>query len=554
MYKDGGIVILKDLTEIIYEKEKHMNRKKWAACILAVVMVVVCLFVASCSSSTTTPSATTTNKPTTTATTSTTAKPTTTTVTPQSGGKLNIIASSVPVFMPIPAIPAPAAVYLLPCVETLVGLNKDGPVPTKLATKWDLAADGKSLTFQLRKGVQFHDGTKFDAAAVKFNLDMEIGVRAEMASVSSVDVVDDYTVRLNLKNYDGTLLQQLAYVAGMIESPTSIQTHDKAWFSTHAVGTGPFTITSFDSPNSLVFQKFNGYWDAPKPYLDELRYTFIVDPVTAEMSFRAGDAQAWDQMIPANLKSIANLGYKVNTCPKTVWAALGDSVNANSPFAKLQVRQALDYAIDKVSAVNTFGFNTWEVPNQCASKNQFGYIPNFQGRNFDTAKAKQLLAEAGYPTGFKTKLTVRNNFDMNVIGAYQANLKAAGIDADIVPADTATYRAINVKGWDGIFVNGLGIAGSVAKMMAADAPNPNWSVSALSTDNFKSALAKAIATPDKASELAANQALVKAVFDDAVIIPWNIDSVICVYKDTVHIDINVVSLQWWNPADAWISK
>ncbi len=537
-----------------------MYRNKWAACFLAGV-IVVGLLVASCSSSATTPSVTTSDKPvvtttTTSATTTTTtsATPTTTTVTPQSGGKLNIITSSVPIFMPIPMIPAPAAIYLLPCVETLVGLSKDGPVPTKLATSWDLAADGKSLTFHLRKGVQFHDGTKFDAAAVKFNLDMEIGVRAEMVSVSSVDVIDDYTVRLNLKNQDSILLQQLAYVAGMIESPTSIQTHDRAWFSNHVVGTGPFTMASFDPPNSLVFQKFDGYWDTPKPYLDELRYTFIVDPVTAELSFRAGDAQAWDQMIPANLKNVANLGYKVNTCPKTVWAALGDSVNPDSPFSKIQVRQALEYAVDRASVVKTFGYNTWEVPNQCAASSQFGYIPNFQGRDFDTAKAKQLLAEAGFPSGFKTTLTVRNNIDMNVIIAYQANLKAAGIDAEIAPQDTGTYRSMNTKGWEGIFVNGLGIAGSVAKMMAADAPNPYWAVSALETDNFKNAMAAVITAPDKASELAANQALVKAVFDDAVIIPWNIDSISCIYKDTVHIDTNVVSLQWWNPGDTWISK
>jgi peptide/nickel transport system substrate-binding protein len=529
-----------------------MYKNKWAACFLAIVMVVVCLFVASCSSGKTT-SVTTSNKPTTTTTTSTTAKPTTATVTPQAGGKLNIITSSPPVLMPIPDIPAPAAVYLLPCVETLVGLSKDGPVPTKLATSWDLAADGKILTFHLRKGVQFHDGTKFDAAAVKFNLDKEIGFRPEIAAVSSVEVVDDYTVRLNLKNYDSTLLQQLAYVAGMMESPASIQSHDKAWFSTHAVGTGPFTLVSFDSPNSMVFQKFTGYWDTPKPYLDELRYTFIVDPVTAELAFRAGTAQAWDQLLPANLKNIGNTGYKINTSPKTIQAALGDSVNPNSPFSKIQVRQALDYAVDKISAAKTFGYN-WEAPNQCAAPSQFGYIPNFQGRDYNTAKAKQLLTEAGYPNGFKTKLTVRNNMDMNMVAAYQANLKAAGIDAEIVAADTPSYRAMNTKGWEGIFINGLGIAGSAAKMMAADAPSATWSVSALATDNFKTALAAARSATGKEAELKANQALVKAVFDDAVIIPWIIDSIMCIYQDTVHIDINVVSLQWWNPGDTWISK
>ena len=259
-------------------------------------------------------------------------------------------------------------------------------------------------------------------------------------------------------------------------------------------------------------------------------------------------------MIPANLKSIAGLGYNVNTCPKTIWAALGDSANPESPFANVQVRQALEYAVDKASVVEAFGYNTWIVPNQVAAPNQFGYIPNFQGRDFNTAKAKQLLAEAGYPDGFKTVLTVRNNLDLNVMGVYQANLKAAGIDAELNPADTATYRAMNVKGWEGIFVNGLGIAGSVAKMLAADAPNPNWSVSALQTDTFKTALAAAIAAPDKASQLAANQDLVRTVFNDAVIIPWNIDSVSCVYTSSVHTDLDVVSLQWWNPGDTWISK
>ena len=548
-----------------------MYRNKWVACFLSVVMVAVLLMVASCSSSTTTTSSqlttpamttTTTMPPMTTTTPMTTTAPMTTTTTmppptteaPQSGGKLNIIASSVPIFMPIAAIPAPAAVYLLPCVETLVGLDENGPVPTKLATGWTEAADGKSITFQLRKGVLFQDGTKFDAAAVKYNLDLEIGMRAEMASVSSVEVVDEYTVKINLKNRDSILLQQLAYVAGMIQSPTAMQNNDKAWFSNHAVGTGPFKMASFDPPNSLVFEKFDGYWDAPKPYLDELRYTFIVDPVTAELSFRNGDAQAWDQMIPANLKSIAGLGYNVNTCPKTIWAALGDSANPESPFANVQVRQALEYAVDKASVVEAFGYNTWIVPNQVAAPNQFGYIPNFQGRDFNTAKAKQLLAEAGYPDGFKTVLTVRNNLDLNVMGVYQANLKAAGIDAELNPADTATYRAMNVKGWEGIFVNGLGIAGSVAKMLAADAPNPNWSVSALQTDTFKTALAAAIAAPDKASQLAANQDLVRTVFNDAVIIPWNIDSVSCVYTSSVHTDLDVVSLQWWNPGDTWISK
>ena len=163
------------------------------------------------------------------------------------------------------------------------------------------------------------------------------------------------------------------------------------------------------------------------------------------------------------------------------------------------------------------------------------------------------MADAGYPDGFKTTLTVRNNIDINVVGVFQANLAAIGIDADIIPADTGAYRAMLSTGWDGIIVNGLGVAGSVAKMMQTDAPNANWCVSALVTDNFKNALAAATSA-DTASELEANQALVKAIFDDAIMVPWVIDSTSCAYVDSVHTDLDVVSLQWWNPGDTWMSQ
>jgi peptide/nickel transport system substrate-binding protein len=457
----------------IKKKENCMNRNKLLTWFLAGVVITTCLFFASCSSTATTvpnsPTKTTVAPTTSSVTTSasTPTKPPTTTAAPgpQSGGSLNIIASSVPVLMPISAIPAPAAVYLLPVLEPLIGQSKDGLVPTKLATGWAVAPDGKSVTIQLRKGVKFQDGTDFNADAVKYNLDLEIGVRSEVASLKSVDVIDTYTVKLNLSSFSNTLLQQLAYVAGMMQSPTALKTNDKAWFSTHAIGTGPFLLDSFNSPTSLVFKKFTGYWDTGKPYLDELRWTFVVDPVTAELSFRSGSAQVWDQLIPANLKSISSLGLNVTTAPKTIWMAIGDSANSNSPFAKIQVRQAIDYAIDKKTVVNTFGFNVWEAPTQPISSKQSGYIPNFQGRTYDAAKAKQLLADAGYANGFNTKLTVRNNFDMNVIGAYQAYLKTVGINAEIVSADTGTYRQLLSKGWDGIIISGLGIAGSYAKTM-----------------------------------------------------------------------------------------
>lgn len=474
---------------------------------------------------------------------------------PQSGGLLNIIKSTVPNTLgPISSMGAPGATFLMPALEPLIGIGKDGPQPTKLVTSWEIAPDGKSLTLQLRKGVKFHDNTDFDAAAVKFNFDQKIGVRPEINSVTSVDVIDNYTVRLNLSSYSNTLLYQLGWIAGMMESPTALKTHDKDWFSTNMVGTGPFEFVKYNRDVSLEFKKFNSYWDTGKPYLDGLKYTFIVDPMTAEAYFRSGGGNLWDQILPTSLKNIASLRNPTNVVPRTIWMAIGDSANANSPFAKKEVRQALEHAIDKKAVVDTFGFNTWEAPNGPISANQFGSIPGFKGREYNPTRAKQLLAEAGYPNGFQTNLYARNNVDRNVLVAFQSYLKAAGINAELRPVDTAAFQTLRERGWNGILMVNMGIVGSYAKMLQTDGPTRTSAVSANITDEYFAALSRAMSARDKDSELKLNQELVQFVFDEAILIPWLIDSVIAVYDKSIQVDINTVNLQNWNPGNTWISK
>ena len=112
--------------------------------------------------------------------------------TPQSGGTLKIIVTHLPdAYGNVKStFPVGNTGYLFPAVETLVGLSKDGPVPTKLATSWDIARDGKALTFHLRKGVKFHDGTDFNAEAVKWNLEQILKSKAELKIITSIDVLD----------------------------------------------------------------------------------------------------------------------------------------------------------------------------------------------------------------------------------------------------------------------------------------------------------------------------------------------------------------------------
>ncbi len=551
-----------------------MKNCKQAAYFLVVLLSILGLALTSCTSPSPTP--TVTSAPTQTTVPQTTSPPTSTTSAPQTvpatvkpassptipatsvpqtGGVLNIIKSTVPNTLgPITTMGAPGATFLMPALETLVGIDKDGPVPTKLATSWDVAPDGKSLTLHLRKGVKFHDGTNFDAAAVKYNFDKKIGARPEINTVTSADVIDDYTVKLNLSSYSNTLLYQLGWIAGMMESPTALKTHDQDWFSTNMVGTGPFEFVSYNRDVSLVFKKFNSYWDPGKPYLDGLKYTFIVDPMTAEAYFRSGGGNLWDQILPTSLKNMANLANPTNVVPRTIWMAIGDSSNSSSPFAKKEVRQAIEYAIDKKTVVDTFGFNTWEVPNGPISAKQFGSIPNFQGRTYDPKKAKQLLADAGYPNGFQTNLYARDNVDRNVLVAFQSYLKNIGINAEVRPVTTSAYQTLRERGWNGILMVNMGIVGSYAKMLQTDGPTKTSAVSTVISPEYTAALNKAMAAKDKSSELKSNQELVQLVFDEAYMIPWLIDSVIAVYDNSVQVDINTINLQNWNPGDTRISK
>jgi peptide/nickel transport system substrate-binding protein len=477
--------------------------------------------------------------------------------TPKSGGTLKLMVTHLPdAYGNVKStFPVGFTGYLFPAVETLVGLSKEGPVPTKLAASWEISRDGKGITFNLRKGVKFHDGADFNAEAVKWNLEQLLKIKPELKIITSISVMDKYKVKLNLAEYDNALLYHLSWLDGLMVSPASVQGRDAAYISTHLVGTGPFEFVSFSKDTSAVFKKFKGYWDKGKPSLDGIEYIAVRDDNTARNAFLSGQAQAWDYVLPRHSQEMRSLGYKVNNVPGTMMVAFGDSANADSPFAKLQVRQALDYAIDKQAIADTFGAGTWEAPMQPCSSRLLGYIPNFQGRTYNPAKAKQLLAEAGYPQGFKTIIYYKAVYDDQVMVAVQANLKAIGIDAELQKLDSAKIVIMSTQGWkNGIFVSGIGMTGTYASTLQNDGPSPTKTASAKVTPEYKALLAQASAAKDKATEKKLNQKLVQLAFDEAVIVPIAIQSRNAVYTNSVQFDLDSISLQFWNPGDAVMLK
>ena len=338
-------------------------------------------------------------------------------------------------------------------IETLLRYDREGKLQPWLATSFKENAKDKNIVLTLRKGVKFHDGTDFNAEAVKWNLDQFIAAKSAAAkSIASIDVVDNDTVRISLVEWDSTVINNLAATMGMIISPAACKKNGVDWAAAHPVGTGPFEFVSWEKDTRITFKKFNGYWQKGKPYLDGVQWTNIVDPLTREMALKNGELDVALLLDMQGLRKLEKEGFIVNrVLTSGINSFMPDSANPDSPWAKLKVRQAAQHAINVEDIAKTV-FNGEAIPpNQWAGKGHWAYNPAVVGYPYNPAKAKKLLKEAGYPNGFKTKLAYNKTlFELGMI-AVQGYLKAVGIDAELVPLQAGAWNQMTAGGtWDGL--------------------------------------------------------------------------------------------------------
>jgi ABC-type transport system substrate-binding protein len=341
------------------------------------------------------------------------------------------------------------------CLETLFRFNEKSEVVPLLATEWKADAKARTITLKLRKGVRFHDGTVFNAKACKWNFDkFREGKRKELSSVASVDVLDDYTVRLNLSKFDNAILGHMTGDAGRMISPAAYDKNGQAWCEKNPVGTGPFQFVSWQKDVMIKWKRFDDYWDG-KPYLDGIEMIKGSDPVADVMSLKSGERHLIG-VEPKDAKALEDDSrFTVILAPEGFAAALaGNSKDPKSPFADIRVRQAVSHAIDVEAMAKAFGYGYYKPMNQWARTGTWAYNPSVKGYPYNPAKAKQLLAVAGYPNGFKTTLHFFALLPMytDEMTAIQQYLKAVGIEASLDPAPRPKFAEMASlgKGWDGM--------------------------------------------------------------------------------------------------------
>jgi peptide/nickel transport system substrate-binding protein len=346
------------------------------------------------------------------------------------------------------------------CLETLFRFDRQYNLVPLLATDWKADATAKTITITLRKGVKFQDGSDFNATVCKWNLDQyRTGTRPELKKVSSIDVIDDYTVKLNLSAFDNTIVYNLANGsdAGRIISEKAFEANGgKDWAARNPVGTGPLQFVSMTKDVGIKWKRFDGYWGG-KPYLDGIEMRRYADSTVALMDFKAGNLDILGTAVPKDAKSMQQQPdkYKVVVPPYgQVPALAGYATDPGSPFAKLEVRQAISYAIDVKTWSDSFGLGYWQVQNSWAVPGTSFYNSSIVGYPYNPDKSKALLTSAGITLPFKTTLNFYNTgqsiVDENV--GLQSFLNAAGFDVTLNPLQRPAFAdmASNGKGWSGI--------------------------------------------------------------------------------------------------------
>ncbi|MFC1533697.1 ABC transporter substrate-binding protein [Thermodesulfobacteriota bacterium] len=479
---------------------------------------------------------------------------------PQRGGALKVIGSRA-----TKALGAPwegdvwYTMYGVPAMDSLVRQDPKGNIVPHLATGWKTASDGSSITFNLRKGVKFHDGTDFNAKAVKLSLDSaKSGTLPKRRK--SVDVIDDYTVRLNLKQYDITILNDLTSRNGMIASPTAAakKTTAENRAKEHMIGTGPFRFVNWQRDNFIKFKRFDGYWMKDKPYLDALEIIWIKDPVTSRLAFESGAAQLTMRITPKDAKDLKAKGFEILTIPYGMKTLTPDGANANSPFSKKKVREALWHAVDRRAIAEAIGLGYWHAVNQVAvSPESDAYLRDVEGRKYDPGRAKKLLAEAGYPNGFKTTLYSKAEESRDALVAIQTFLGEIGIQAKLELVDRGRYVKLHKEGW----VNGI-MFGTVSPNIPNAATNVRILTSSMPYNKpmyrapgFEESFDKAVMTPDPKELRNITQRMFRLIYDTCMVSPLWVETQIAAQMKKVH-DTGWCTIRFntFTPETAWLSK
>lgn len=417
--------------------------------------------------------------------------------------------------------------------QGLYGFDKDMKLIPVLAESFEADANATVFTFKLRTGVKFHDGTPFDAAAVKANFERvanpanRLKRQSLFAMLDKVEVVDSATARVHLKEPFGAFVNTIAHPAGFMLSPKAIAEFGKE-INRHPVGTGPFTFVSW-SADTMRAKKNADYWKPGLPKVDSVTFRSIPENGSRLAALQAGEAQ-FIYPLPPEMAVVAQRSPNVDIVNEPSIIARYVSMNCmKKPFNDIRVRRALNHAVDKTAYLKVV-YNGFAEPLDSPIPPKLGFYSKQTPYAFDAKKAKELLAEAGYPNGFETEMWASNNtLSQRGMQFMQQQLAAVGVKVNVLPLEAGVLdsRIWSVKdpkdaqlqtyygGWS----SSTGDADwGLRPLLSSKAFPPNlFNTAYYSNPEVDKALEGALATADSAKRGEFYKRAEALIWDDA---PW----------------------------------
>jgi peptide/nickel transport system substrate-binding protein len=367
---------------------------------------------------------------------------------PRRGGTLNVgFADDSRTLDPIMSIQFSERQVLYLLFNTLLRMKPDFSLEPELAQSWSVERDGTRIVFQLRPGVKFHDGTDFDAAAVKWNLERRMDPaanspqRSQLEMIESVEVTGPLTVAINTRQPFPPLLGHLAERPGFMVSPTAAQRSGQD-FGSNPVGTGPFKLTSWTRGSRIDLERNPNYWEPGLPHLDKVVFSNIAGAVVGVQRLITGELDYVDSLSPQNIRQIEN-NREIKLDPITVgrWYSYQWHWNT-APFNNPKLRQAIAHAIDR-RRINDITMNgRGVVSNSPTPEGLWWHTADLPGFDYDPARARALLAEAGVAPGTRFDLAAPTDPVLRQINQLvQEQLRAVGIEADLKPIAQSDWYA-----------------------------------------------------------------------------------------------------------------
>ena len=340
--------------------------------------------------------------------------------------------------------------------DKLLDLDEKLNIVPQLATSYEWSPDYKALTLKIRKGVTFHDGEKLDAAAVKFNIERHKTMpgstrKGELASVSSVDVVDPYTVRLNLSAPFIPLLAVLTDRAGMMVSPKAAKAEGEK-FGAHPVCAGPFKFVDRVAQGRITFERFANYWNKDAIHFDKVIYEPIVDSQVRLANLKSGQLDLIERFAPSDIAGLrADSRFKISKIVEIGYQGITINIG-KSDLAKTsvlkdpRVREAFELSIDRQGVVDVAQEGEGMAGNQWVAPTNSWYSKAVPIPKRDVAKAKELLREAGVPNPSFQLVTPTTSDAQRFAQVIQAMAKEAGFDVKIQSTEFSTSLDMADKG------------------------------------------------------------------------------------------------------------